>query len=766
MKGLMLCVVVGIIAGCPSPAPDQAPDGGGDLAAPSPEVLVDGASMDASDDPPTDGSTSDDGDTTASDGDATAITGDGAGSDDDAAPTRRPKVLYLGIDGVRPDLLEAANTPHLDALSATGKHALQVPTVDTTWSGPGWSTLLTGVWRDKHGVWDNSFTGQALDSYPNLLALVESVAPELNTVALTSWAPLHDWLTVGADERSFWAYDTDDGDVNVIARASETLNSEDPDLLFIYWADVDVVGHSDGFHPEVGTYVAELESVDADIGNLMASIAARPTFAEEDWLVLVSTDHGGTIDGTHGQNIADHRLTWIIVSGPQVTPGGFWPPARPVDLAATALTHLGIALDPTWDLDGQPLDLDVAGPPSAALGGNLLVNGGGEADRGFSSVTPDGWPPGWHDPGGMTAVTYGAPDFPSQDADGPPDRGANLFSGGNAAQPSMWQQVRLVELVEAHAAPLNYTLSGWLGGRDAQEDDSTARVDFYPTTFDDAFDGDAKAFFFHGASATRFDVTTDATDPGFPQWIEDTGEAWFTDIWPDGVDAGFRWDGKVWLFRADEVLRIDAASGLADPGFPQPIADGAIGGAGIAAATGVDAAVVWDNGKVYLFTGANYLRVDLVTMNVDAGYPLPIDNSTWPGLWTDGIDAAINWGNGRAYMFKGSEYVRYDMGADAVDDGYPKPIDAGTWPGLPVNGVDAAVYWEPLPPPPLATATIGPVTAGDRQGVTGLQLRSVDGIVPAGATHAVVTVTCRRVSGVVCDGYADELALVLDPPPP
>ncbi|MFF8380848.1 hemopexin repeat-containing protein [Streptomyces sp. NPDC015661] len=72
----------------------------------------------------------------------------------------------------------------------------------------------------------------------------------------------------------------------------------------------------------------------------------------------------------------------------------------------------------------------------------------------------------------------------------------------------------------------------------------------------------------------------------------------------------------------------------------------------------------------------------------------------WPGLptgdgggpdWRNGIDAALNWGNGKVYLFKGDSYVRYDITTDRVDPGYPRTI-AGNWTGLTPDGVDAAAY--------------------------------------------------------------------------
>lgn len=61
----------------------------------------------------------------------------------------------------------------------------------------------------------------------------------------------------------------------------------------------------------------------------------------------------------------------------------------------------------------------------------------------------------------------------------------------------------------------------------------------------------------------------------------------------------------------------------------------------------------------------------------------------------------------------------------------------------------------------LGTATIGPVTAADRNGQTGLLPRETGGTVPAGTRSIRVTITATRLEGQYNDGYTDSLALSL-----
>jgi len=80
--------------------------------------------------------------------------------------SRQKKVLVIGIDGCRPDALLAARIPHLEKLMKQGSYSYKAQTGDITISGPGWSSLLTGVWRQKHGVQDNKLDGANFDDSP------------------------------------------------------------------------------------------------------------------------------------------------------------------------------------------------------------------------------------------------------------------------------------------------------------------------------------------------------------------------------------------------------------------------------------------------------------------------------------------------------------------------------------------------------------------------------------------------------------------------
>ena len=111
------------------------------------------------------------------------------------------RVLVIGIDGTRPDCLEAAETPNLDALIANGIFSPDALNGDITMSGPGWSSILCGVQSDQHGVTDNSFSGSNYDLYPSFLKRLETWNSSLNTASICHWGPINDYIVLdGADD--------------------------------------------------------------------------------------------------------------------------------------------------------------------------------------------------------------------------------------------------------------------------------------------------------------------------------------------------------------------------------------------------------------------------------------------------------------------------------------------------------------------------------------------------------------------------------------
>lgn len=287
------------------------------------------------------------------------------------------KVLFIGIDGVRSDALQQqmndGNANNLKAMFDSGLYTFDSWHLGVTSSGPSWSSMLTGVWEDKHGVTNNNYTGSNYNDYPYFPTRVKECRPNAKAVQITSWGPMsNNVYNDGWDSKI--VPPTDDACASV---AAAQLADPELDILFVHIDDVDAAGHGNGFNPSISAYMNAIAYADTKVGEIITALEARTNYANEKWLILVTTDHGGT-GFSHGGNSNDERHIWWVATGygiPQMEitgtdPGSYQfgtPPTDatvaqvPVlaDIAVTAIDHLipGDVCETNnaaaWDLDGK-----------------------------------------------------------------------------------------------------------------------------------------------------------------------------------------------------------------------------------------------------------------------------------------------------------------------------------------------------------------------------------------------------------------------------
>ena len=387
--------------------------------------------------------------------------------------TMTPKVLIIGIDGLRPDALMAAQTPAIDALIANGCITLEASAAAETVSGPGWSNVLCGVWPDKHRSVDNRFLITDYQRYPSIFTLAKRARPQIRTALFANWGPIGERiLALDSIDHRVSLQDTKNDEPQTVA-CVETL-AHDPliDLVFYYIGNVDEVGHALGFHRAVPGYIAAIESADALVARVIEAVKARATYLSEDWLIIVVTDHGGTIDLSHGRDIVEHRMIPFIVSGAAAAKGRIVGTVNQVDVAATALTHLNIEQLRAWDLDSHAVGLAADSARAMMLERNLVCNGDAELSSPAAEPAGNRGVAGWRDIGAVSTLAYGAhADFPTAQTIGAPSRGASFIFGGEAGESRIEQRIDLATLAhEIDADHVSFDLRGWLGGFAQQRD--------------------------------------------------------------------------------------------------------------------------------------------------------------------------------------------------------------------------------------------------------------------------------------------------------
>lgn len=274
-------------------------------------------------------------------------------------PSRR--VVVFGIDGVRADVLEAVNTPAIDAIARSGFYTtFPFDLGADPISGPGWGSIATGVPPKCHNILDNDFTSNRLEQWPDFLSRLHTANPAYRTYVAAEWSPL-----VTADDggplfptatRSLFV-DPECGwgtaDDLVTDDAIAVLGTEVVHAAVVFLGAPDIVGHTIGTGPE---YRAAVEAADQRIGRIVEAIRSRLTFDDEEWTFIVTTDHGHRDGGGHGtaRAIATEPETtcWIAASGPTV-PVSKLVVAAHTDVHPHVLTTLGVDIDPTWGLAGR-----------------------------------------------------------------------------------------------------------------------------------------------------------------------------------------------------------------------------------------------------------------------------------------------------------------------------------------------------------------------------------------------------------------------------
>lgn len=297
-----------------------------------------------------------------------------------------PMAIVFGIDGMGFGTMgfhaPGVSTPNLDSLingafsagyqgaysnQAFAGGILNTPTQQGTWSGPGWSTILTGVWRDRHLVNDNSFQPQDYVNNPSWFKNLETSVPNIYTASVVWWDPIDTQiLSTSSAMMDYHAFTNSDSLVTsqTVSRLS-TLDTNNPAAIFVSFNDVDEAGHAGG-SSSVGFRNA-IQNTDARIGQMLTTIENRPNFANEDWLFIMTADHGHLATGGHGGQSTIERTIPFMVAGKSVEQGTLLAGAVPIsqaDVGPTILDHFGLAIpsyyygEPRGDLAIVPGDMN------------------------------------------------------------------------------------------------------------------------------------------------------------------------------------------------------------------------------------------------------------------------------------------------------------------------------------------------------------------------------------------------------------------------
>jgi len=277
------------------------------------------------------------------------------------------KVAIFIYDGVRIDALEQllsqGKVPFVQQILNKGDisrgHA--GPATCISCSGPGWKTITS--FTPDHGMKDNSFTVMRNDR-PTFFNLALKQKPNLKTMAMVHWAPVIDPMFEHFNDdklsyiRSFEHLETEpysfaaDKAVAQATIAEINKRKSSPDILFVGFDGPDHMGHKVGYSKNKSEYNKAIISSSDLSTKIVRAIQTQPSYKNENWLFIITTDHSGRLfDKHHLPTTEFTRRTWVAAAAtdvkvelPKVTDAK--------DVSAIAFKYLGLKPPEYYD-DGN-----------------------------------------------------------------------------------------------------------------------------------------------------------------------------------------------------------------------------------------------------------------------------------------------------------------------------------------------------------------------------------------------------------------------------
>jgi len=227
-----------------------------------------------------------------------------------------PKVLYVIVDGVRGQSIQAAEPPNLNTLLKNAIYSwVSLGDEETAEPGTNWTSLLTGVNKTKHGVVNNDFSNIHLDTYPLIYTRIKDADPEANIRVFTTSQLFKDYLTADTDDSQVLPDD------DAVASAAVTaLGDEDVDFITVHFSNPNAIGDSEGYDISKPAYKNAILTFDDQLGELLNALEARPTYSEENWLIVVTSSIGGNYPIAESDNTVFSNPvanTFTIFSAPR-----------------------------------------------------------------------------------------------------------------------------------------------------------------------------------------------------------------------------------------------------------------------------------------------------------------------------------------------------------------------------------------------------------------------------------------------------------------
>ena len=241
-------------------------------------------------------------------------------------------------------------------------------------SAVSYNSLLTGTWSYKNNVWTNNIR-EPNYAYWDIFRIAKNHDPSLQTAIFSTWTDNRTKLLGdGLDEAGGYKLDhyADGFELNterfphdlmadyireidevVADEAAAYVGSDGPDLSWVYLQYTDDVAHRYGDGAEMR---AAVKRMDDQVGKIWSAVRHRQRTTNENWMVIVTTDHGRDAEtGMHHGGHSDRERTAWIITNVETLNARFHETPAIVDILPSIARHLQLDIPVAIEqqLDGR-----------------------------------------------------------------------------------------------------------------------------------------------------------------------------------------------------------------------------------------------------------------------------------------------------------------------------------------------------------------------------------------------------------------------------
>ncbi|MEG0545972.1 MAG: hypothetical protein RR552_02175 [Oscillospiraceae bacterium] len=245
---------------------------------------------------------------------------------------KHKKALIIALDGARADSMlcivksddmavtgDNCDSPYSGVCELKKEGGLylsyagaEVSSPQETSTAQGFASILTGEWGVKNGVIKHTTLN---DNCPTVLR--EYAEKGISASFLAIW-PDHFNITYKNEVAIAKAgkipleYKQFTKDLELHKALKDHIKG-DTDIIFGIYEGPDINGHTSSFSLSNYRYTVAVMDGDSLSYELIEEVKKRKTYPEEDWLIIITSDHGGHNRG-HGTQMIDDRMTFLATN--------------------------------------------------------------------------------------------------------------------------------------------------------------------------------------------------------------------------------------------------------------------------------------------------------------------------------------------------------------------------------------------------------------------------------------------------------------------